>query len=1196
MKINCHGGGSVMPLPNTQRDRQWRAARGVTKLLLVMKLTTILLTVFCLHAGAKTQGQVNFSGKQVPLIKVFEAIEAQTPYKFAYHPKLLSSAQLITVSFHNTTVEEAMKEALKNQPLQYKIVSKTIFLSEKSNNSNVFGDELIKSIDVRGKLLNKNNEPVVGATIAVKGTNKMTISDEKGNFEIKDIDEKAVLIVTNVNYETLEVQINGRNEIELLVTEKIGNLAGVEVIVNTGYQNIPAERATGAYSIVDRTLINRSTSTNILDRLSGVTNGLYANPAATTAGMRYGISVRGQSTLSAFVSQDPLYVVDNFPYEGDINNINPNDILSVTVLKDAAAASIWGARSGNGVVVITTRKGALNRKMSVEANMNFTHSPAPDLNYDKRYAAAPAYLEIERYLFDQGYYNEPIDNRITYPAITPGVSLFNRRRAGLITDAQLASSLDSLRGNDLRRNADRYLYQSSLTQQYSASMSGGSNNVAYYLGLGYDHSVANLVRNGRSRFTLTSINTLTPIKNLELVASVIYANAKNENNNFLGWGGPSATSSINGLYSYGSLADAQGRPLSLAVGHSDQFIDSLQGLGFLDWRYRPLQELSLADISSRVSSLVLRGSAKYNIAPWLSLQVQFQNEKERTDGRNFQPEQAYAVRAQINNFAQYNPSTKLFTYPFPRGGILRTSTGELNSNNLRLQMSFAKSWGDHALNGIGGGEIRETKVNSFSRLSYGYNDKYGSSVNQIDYRTIYPINGGFVGSIPPPPGETSGTIQRFISYFANLGYHYKGIYGLTISGRKDGANLFGVRANDRVTPLWSAGASYDLSKTNYYHVPWLPYLKVRATYGYNGNVYTRGAYLTARYGSVSSYSNLPYGTIATPPNQDLRWEKVKNINIGVDFGLKKDIIQGSLEFYSKQGQDLIQEIELAPSSGFPSYRGNSAQTNTKGMELLLNTNNLNGALKWRTTFIFNVNADKVRRLDFKDPAQRLVLAQYGAMYEDRYIMGLYSLPYAGLDPATGDPQGYLNKTISKDYGTIASSTPMEDLIFHGSTRPLVFGSLRNTFTYKGISLSANIAFRFDYYFRRPALNLNYQELLIGGYHTDYARRWQKPGDEAHTDVPSLMYTTNYDRNFLYQYSPATVEKGDHIRLLDVALSYDLPRSVWSGSPFSNIQVYGFASNLGLIWKANNAGLDPDYTMDYAIPRPISISLGIRTNF
>src|SRR5690606_14880483 len=281
-------------------------------------------------------------------------------------------------------------------------------------------------------------------------------------------------------------------------------LALEEVQVSTGYQRIPKERATGSFVHIDKKLLNRKVGTNVLDRLDGITSGLIFNSSSTSDEL---ISIRGRSTLLGREAAMPLIVVDNFPYEGNIENINPNNIESITVLKDAAAASIWGARSGNGVIVITTKQGRRNSPLSIEFNANTTIGQKPDLLSLRTALTASDYIDVETELFRKGYYDSDLSNTNSWPAITPVVELLDRHRKGEVDSSALSAYLTGLRQLDVRNDYLAHVYRKSIKQQYALGIRGGTPRNAYSFSLGYDNNDDFIFRNGYKRITLNANNT-----------------------------------------------------------------------------------------------------------------------------------------------------------------------------------------------------------------------------------------------------------------------------------------------------------------------------------------------------------------------------------------------------------------------------------------------------------------------------------------------------------------------------------------------------------------------------------------------------------------------------------------------------------------------------------------------------------------
>jgi hypothetical protein len=309
------------------------------------------------------------------------------------------------------------------------------------------------------------------------------------------------------------------------------------------------------------------------------------------------------------------------------------------------------------------------------------------------------------------------------------------------------------------------------------------------------------------------------------------------------------------------------------------------------------------------------------------------------------------------------------------------------------------------------------------------------------------------------------------------------------------------------------------------------------------------------------------------------------LNIGVDFGMKNRIITGTVEYYHKKGTDLIGDASLPASTGLLNTRGNFSDMKGHGVDITLNSININTSFQWTTTFLFSYTTDKVTKYTG-------VNSGLYALIPGKPVQGLYSYRWGGLDPSTGDPLGYLADTVTKDYGSI-SSLPLNERVYSGHAQPVIFGALRNTFSWRGFTLSANITYKRGYYFRRDVLS--YSNLFYSWYgNKEFVQRWQKPGDEKTTNVPSMIYPADYSRDNFYAGSEITVDKGDFIRLQDINISYDIDKSQYEKLPLTHFQVYVYLNNLGIIWKANKHDLDPDNPTGY--PAPFTASFGVKANF
>lgn len=1174
--------------PNKMKTTLWIILRQGIKFKLVLYFIFLLSLI---SIGQTFGQQISLSSQNEKLVTVLKTIRKQSNgYNFAFDASLLKIAKPVSVTFQKVTLQKALEEIFKNQPLNYEIKGKTILIKEKqrsvprSQNNNTYQES------VTGRVLDQQNNPVANVTVNVKGKSVKTSTDENGYF-----------IINASEGEQLIVQILGFRSVEVAVTNPMPvinlELAALEieeaVAIHTGYQSIPKDRAVGSYVQVDNKLLNRSVSTNILDRLNGIvpglnfqTNNLIGNRIETNPNsQRVPITIRGESTFLS--STNPLIVVDNFPFEGDISSINPNDIESITVLRDASAASIWGARSGNGVIVITTKKGSLNEKMKIDFSSNLSISSSPDLFYDRRYMDSKSFIEVEQFLFDKGYFNTDITNKSTRPVVSPAVDIMNLFKTGVINIEERERRLDLLRNKDIRNDLEKYVYQRAVKQQYALSLRGGTNNFTYRLGAGFDKNKDDLVRNGFDRFTINSINTYSPVKNLEITAGLNYTQSSTAlNNEFKSY------SLANGKYSgtifpYSMLADENENPMDVLFRLSEAYLQEAEEKGYRDWRYRPLEEIQLADNITNLNSILARISASYKIIPELTASVHYQNEIQKISQRRFRSVDTYYVRDLYNKFSVYNAATKTFTYNYPDGANLNQTNTDWNAMNFRIQVNYDKQFGKHGLYSLIGYEARELKTDANSIGLIGYDDQFGTSNMNLNYEMSYPTSPSGSSRLPGPGSSVNGFLKRYLSYYANASYNYDRKYTVTGSIRTDGANLFGVNSNNKFSPLWSIGAGWDISKESFYHSGIIPDLNLKVSYGYNGNTYQNGTgLLTGRYGT-HFYNGLPVINNLTAPNSELSWERVKNLNIAVGFKSKNQIVSGSIEYYFKSGIDLVQPTVLAPQTGFSTYYGNTGETKTNGIDANLIFKILDKDLKWNTTIQYSLIKDEVVRYDPKFTSDGM------GGKKGKPLKAIFAYRWGGLNPENGNPIGYLDGIKSEDYLNIVNKSDDSAFIFSGSFLPTSFGSFRNDLDFKNFALSFNITYFLNFVFRKPSTATNYpDQLKINGY-SDYKERWQNPGDELYTNVPSLIYPANNNRDVFYRNSEILIERGDHIRLRDVRLSYDLSSLIKANR--LKASVFSYAQNLAIIWRKNKEGIDPQMITG-SYPAPKIFSFGVNATF
>lgn len=1041
---------------------------------------------------------------------------------------------------------------------------------------------------LKGKVYSaEDNTPLPNATIEIADINKTIATDVYGNFNVPLNHGTYKLSVKHISYQskTISVTIPLTDTLLIALQSKTNELD--EVIINTGYQSLNQQSTTGSFVVIDKDLLSRTVSTNIIDRLQNIVPGLSFNKVGTNSA-RLNLSIRGQSTINA--NSDPLVILDNFPFEGDINSINPEDIESISILKDATATAIWGARAGNGVIVLTSKKGKYNQTPQISFNSSVNIIERPDAFY-KRKISTSDYIDIQSQLFTRGYYNTLEQNslrNISHTALPPLVEILIAKRDKKLSEAEAEAQIANLRQKDVRKDINKYLNNTGINQQYAINLSGGSSNHAYYLAGGFDQNIGNLKGNEFQRLSLQANQNWSFIGNkLQLTTNLAYTSLVNKNN------------AISYTYTdpYVMLADDEGNPLAVPTLRQS-FLERASQNGLLNWEYVPLLENNAVEKIAKNEDIRFNLGLSYKVFNALTASILYQYGKTNNNGTDYASPDSYYTRNLINTYTQRNADGSL-SLPIPIGGIMNLSNSQSINHNLRTQLAYNKDLNNkHHLAAIAGYEIKMLDGLSRGYRLYGYDNKHASSAI-VDYVTSFPSYQTPASKPKIANNDSNSEVaDRFLSYYSNLSYSYLKKYMFTASARLDQSNLFGVKTNQKGVPLYSAGISWAISKEDFFTFNFVDNLKLRLTFGYNGNIdrrlsaYTTAIYFAANTNAFNSLIQQPGAQIQNPPNPSLKWERVRMTNLGTDFAILKNRINGSIDAYTKTGLDLIGDTPFPPSTGITNFRGNYANTKGKGIDMVVNSINLNRKLHWSSNFIFAYANNKVTTYNTETAALNYLTGS-GYPLKGNPIFSVYSYHWAGLEPNTGNPQGYLNGTPSTDYAKIMAAYTPSNLLYHGSARPTHFGALRNTFSYGSISLSFNISYKLNYFLKRGSIIYG-PTFGLASAHADYLNRWQKPGDEKLTNVPSVPTTNNTNRDTFYSTSSALAERGDHIRFEDINLSFSLAPNKLKHLNIKHLQLFMNTTNVGLLYKKTNAPIIPDYeSSNYGPSR--SFSIGLRTS-
>lgn len=1048
-----------------------------------------------------------------------------------------------------------------------------------------YGQEYI-SFQVLDK---ESKKPIVSVTASVVNGSAVWNSDSLGIVNIPMGNEGRLMKLSHVSYKILETVIS--NKVKTVEMQPIFNTID-EIEINTGYQKLSKDRSAGAFSTIDQKLLERSTSGNLVSRLEDITpssqvdrRGLDYSSGEQPVSLR----VRGISTINS--NSQPLIVLDNFPFNGDLNDINPNDIGSITVLKDATAASIWGARAANGVIVISTKSGGAQQSFNISLQSNYQFLEKPNLYYSPAYIPAPEYIELEKWLFERGYYNN-LENNVSKPVLSPVVELLVQNRENIISDDFLRDKLEQLSKNDIRKDVDQYLNRTGQIQQNYLSIAGNSGKVNHYLGLGYDTELASSISRDSERVTFSTRNVYQAYKWLELQGGINLVSNINRNKGIY-------TGISN--YPYNQLMDANGLPSSIFTGYREQYKIEAGNASEVDWLYRPLDEIDRYRLeTNRLQALVNLG---VNIKVMEGLKVSFMYRKGmiRGEAKSEYTKDSYYVRNLVNRYMGANGISK-----FPSNGIMRLDQDNGDSYDLRSQVDFFRTFNNKLkFNALAGFEKREEVNTSSIAQYYDYDPNILTTNNQLDYVTRFPVKPSGTAVLPSPLSSMNRIVDRFLSYYSNASLEYQDRYVINASLRWDASNLFGVKTNQKGTPLWSLGTGIKLTDFIDNDRRVLDNLRYRLTYGFNGNVNNSASVFLTSYYSIDALTGLRYGEIRNPGNPQLKWERVGNLNSGLDFSLFNQRVSGSIDWYKKWSKDLLGQLEIDPTNGFiigpqKSNMINYGNMETTGIDIQLNTRNLNRVVDWNSYVIVGLVSNKVTKYNSLNVSGTVLANQISSPYsalivqEGTSLDALFRLPWNGLNPSTGDPYVEINGEKNHNYSSYFNMLNIDQLLNNHVKVPTFFGSIRNEVNYKNLSISANISWKYGHYLLNKSVQ--YSALYTQNtLHRDYLFRWQNPGDELQTTIPSRPEpsTSNISqRDLVYNASDAVLMNAAHIRLKDVNISYRID-DLFANKV--NISFFMYLNNLGILWRANDNGIDPEYASSL-IPPSRSVSFGIRCNF
>ena len=1176
-------------------------SRYIAKFLMVMRLTTLILLSFMMQVSAASFAQrVTLSERNASLLAVFDKISDQTGFDFIVTSDLLKQAKLVNIKVVNQTMPAVLDQIFKEQPLNFSIKNRIVVVSAKEKSISDRLLDLFSSYTLTGTVLNEYGQPLAGANVMILYKNTGYGTADDGKFILDDMDGREILITTYTGYKTDTLQLRGERSVTIRMQPLTVGLSEVNII-NTGYQRLSKERATGSYGKPDMQTFNtRVFSTDVVSRLEGLVAGVTVTPGPRgIIANRFGTGsnqqsvVRGISTVGLLT--DPLYVVDGVQVP-NLSFVNPNDIADITVLKDAAASAIYGAKAANGVIVVVTKSGRKDQGVQISYNGAISFSGKPRLN-EKFFMNSAQLIQTARELFDPIAYPA---SQLSYGYTTPHEAILYKLDQKLITAAQAEKSLDSLSKINNRSQINDLFYRNAFTTNNTVSASGGTKSYSLYSSLSHIQNHSATPGEANNTYQIGLNQSINPAHWLTIGLN------SGLNNNISKSKSPITVGA--GFLPYQLFADNNGNPLLMnyMTGWSAERQADYQLRSRINLDYYPLDEINKGDARSNL--LNVSNTATIAVRFWKGLSFQGTYGYQRSTGTTeaYKDNGSMDMRKELLNFTVARSASTAPVYYLPNIGGKFTSRDRTGQNwTLRNQLVFSTGLRDgrDRLNIQIGQEAQEQSTILNTSIRRGY-DRVLKTYTLLDYATLSRPLFGAIGSgysiFSEKPFDRIAEKSRFSSYFGLFNYSLNDRYLFDASIRTDKSSLFASDESAQNKPAYSVGMKWQMSKEQWFRdIGWINNLGLRTTYGVAGN--------SPYVGAASTYDILYAGQdnvlgkylhVNSPANNKLSWEATHTWNFGLDFGVLNNRLNGSMDLYFKNTTGLIGEVEYNPFTGTEATTGNIGNIKNSGVELSLSSTNLmTSRFSWTTGMVFSYNANKLEK--YSKPSQFLMTAS--SQIYSSYKVGfprqsIFAYQYAGLDEL-GDPQ------IRKADGSITKNPQaavQEDLVYMGTTQPKFNGGLNNTFRYKTFSLSASVIYNLGAVLRKPipqtfSGRLSVNSFSDGNLIASFSERWKRPGDEQYTNIPSYVADQgiNYSRRNTeyYTFADVNVISSSYIKLRDITLSHDFSSALIRKMKVQKISLFMQTGNF-MIWKANDDGIDPEYLGEQRGNHMVSLGLNV----
>lgn len=1008
----------------------------------------------------------------------------------------------------------------------------------------LFGGQMMAQVrTVSGRVLDDLGSPIFGASVTVKGSQGGTTTGEDGSFSISVPTSARFLIFSAVGLQTQEIEITG-SELSITLSEQASELDEVVVVP---YGTARRRTFTGAVSTLGGNDVARQQISNVSRSLEGAVSGVQVTTGSGQPGDGSAIRIRGIGSINA--SSAPLYVVDGVPFGGDINSINPNDVESISVLKDAASTALYGARGGNGVIMITTRRGKGKPRVDINARYGVNSRAIPEYDVIRETGLfAELYWEALR--------NEAI-GRTTNP-LSPAA-------AGGYATRNLVSKwggynpftvgnfeiVDSTTGRLNPNTGIRYyddwadaMFASRPRQEYTATVSGSSDKTRYMFSLGMLDDQGYIVQSSFKRFTGRLNLDQQVSKWLRVGINGSYANSRQgqtQEGNTTYQNAFYFTRRVAPVYpvylrdaSGGFVLDDEGQRLY-------DFGDGVMGSRLFAGTENPRATLDL-DIYNRIADNVsARGYAEVSFLPELKLTLNYGVDVLSSNNTSFQ-----------------NPT---FGNAIGANGRGTVSSARNTTSNINQLLNYTKSFGDHNLDVLLGHESYEFITSSLTATKENFLDPRNPNLgNAVSIQNAF-------------SGQDEHSIE---GYFSQVRYDYQGKYLLSASFRRDASSRF--LAENRWGTFYSIGGGYVISEEKFLqNSNVINYLKLKASYGVSGNEGllkpdgTQSYYAYADQFQVVNNNGALGLVFDYKGNPAITWEKNRQIDFGVDFRLFNRL-NGTLEFFRRTTYDLLFNIPLPVSTGVANYPSNVGDMYNQGVEFELNADVVRSK-----DFRFNIGVNgthvknKIIRLPEENRENGIITGNFKYM-EGRSLYDYFTWQYAGVNAATGQSLWFMDEMVNNEPTGMKETTPE----FNQATRdyigknalPVLRGGVNLSLTYKGFDLNVLTAYGIGGY----VYDAPYQALMYAGggdvttWHRDILQRWTP--ENPNTNVPKLMEN--------YQNANAASDRwlidGSYFSLRNIMLGYNLPDGTLERFGITNSRFYVVADNVFL--TSRRQGLDP----------------------